>query len=301
MKYNTERLKGSITPIITPFDEKLAVDYDTLTKLVNWQIEQGAHGISVAGTTGEPSALSISERELIMETAAKAVAGRVPFTPGTGSANLDETLYLTKRAQALGADAVLVICPYYSRPNQQGIYDWYKTVADSVDIPVILYNIPARSLVNIEPKTMARLVKDCKNIIGVKEANKDFEHINHVIHTCGREFLVYSGIELLCYPVMAIGGAGHINVTANILPKESIALWDYWKAKKIDKLVDLHYNMLPVNEVLFVETNPGPVKAAMKMMGLIPCDRTRPPLSALTEASKEKIKQALVQYGLLKA
>lgn len=301
MKYNTARLKGSITPIITPFDEQLQVDYVTLTKLVDWQIEQGAQGISVTGTTGEPSALSIEEREKVMETAMKAVAGRVPFTPATGSANMDETLYLTKCAEKLGADAVLVICPYYSRPSQQGIYNWYKTVADSVNIPVILYNIPARSGVNIEPMTMKRLAADCQNIVGVKEANKDFEHINHVIYTCGPDFLVYSGIELLCYPLLAIGGSGHINVTANILPKESVALWDYWKARELDKLMELHYKMMPINEVLFVETNPGPIKAALKMLGLIPSDLTRPPLNAVSDASKKKIKQALIDYGLLKA
>lgn len=299
MNKNFEKLKGSVTPIITPFDEQLKVDTATLTSLINWQIEQGAHGISVTGTTGEPSALSIDERELVMVVASEAVGGRVPFIPATGSANIEETLYLTKRAQAMNADAVLVICPYYSRPSQQGLYDWYKTVADSVSIPVILYNIPARSCVNIEPKLMARLAGDCKNIIGVKEANKDFEHINHVLKVCGRDFLVYSGIELLCYPMLAIGGAGHINVTANIVPQESVALYELWKSGEVEKLIDLHYKMMPLNEALFVETNPGPVKAAMKMLGLIPSDRTRQPLSPLSAQAVEKVRQTLVEYGLL--
>ncbi|MED4917749.1 4-hydroxy-tetrahydrodipicolinate synthase, partial [Geobacillus thermodenitrificans] len=203
-----ERLRGSIAPVVTPFDEEGNVDLTTLTSLIDWHIKSGTHGISVTGTSGEPSSLTLDERKQVMETAKKAVAGRVPFVPGTGSTNHAETIELTKFAQEIGADAAMVIVPYYNRPSQQALYKHFKAVAESVDIPIIVYNIPGRTAVNLEVKTLARLVEDCPNIIGVKESNKDFEHVNRVLWHCGRDFLLFSGIELLCYPMLAIGGAG---------------------------------------------------------------------------------------------
>ena len=229
------RLRGSISPVITPFDENLEVEVDALKNLVNWHIESGSHGISITGTTGEPSSLTIAERELVMETAIKAANSRVPVAPGTGSANQKETLHLTKRAQEMGAAAALVIVPYYNKPNQQALYNHFKTVANSVDIPIIVYNIPGRTGTNLEVNTLARLAEDCDNIIGVKESNKDFEHVNRVLLNCGRDFLLYSGIELLCYPMLTIGGAGHISATANVAPKEVADIYNLWKEGDIEK------------------------------------------------------------------
>ena len=271
------RLRGSIAPIITPFDTEMEVDTGTLKSLIDWHIDSGSHGVSVCGTTGEPISLSIEEREQVMETAIRAARKRVPVMPGTGSANQKETLHLTKRAQEMGADAALVIVPYYNKPNQQALYNHFKTVANSVDIPIIVYNIPGRTGVNLEVKTLARLAEDCPNIIGVKESNKDFEHVNRVLLDCGRDFLLYSGIELLCYPMLAIGGAGHISATACVAPKEVADLYNYWKAGEVDKALDLHYKLMPLNDVLFKETNPGPLKAAMGMIGKIH-PAMRPPM-----------------------
>lgn len=293
-----KRLRGSVAPIITPFDEKMAIDTKALASLIEWHIASGTHAISVTGTTGEPSSLTIEERELVMETAIKAAAGRVPVVPGTGSTNHAETMHLTKRAQEMGADAALVIVPYYNRPNQQALYNHFKIVADSVDIPILIYNIPGRTATNLEVKTLARLAEDCQNIIGVKESNKDFEHVNRVLLHCGREFLLYSGIELLCYPMLAIGGAGHVSATANIAPKEVADLYNYWAAGEVDKAMDLHYKLMPLNDVLFKDTNPGPLKAAMGMMGKIN-PALRLPMGPPSEALQAEIRQTLVDYGLL--
>lgn len=293
-----QRLKGSIAPVITPFDSEGNIDFETMKKLIDWQIESGSHGISVTGTSGEPSSLTIEERKRVMETAKKAVNGRVPFIPATGSTNHAETLELTKFAQEIGADAAMVIVPYYNRPSQQALYKHFKAVADSVDIPIIIYNIPGRTAVNLEVRTMARLVEDCPNIIGAKESNKDFEHVNRVLLYCGRDFLLFSGIELLCYPMLAIGGAGSISATANVTPAKVAEMHNAWFEGDVERAQNLHFELMELNDILFIETNPGPVKAALGMMGKI-TPKLRLPLDLPSEEVQEKIRQTLVKYNLL--
>jgi len=282
--------------MVTPFRTDGSLDEAALVRLINWHLEQGTHGISVTGTTGEPSALTLAERERVMEVAAQAIGGRAPFVPGTGTNNLAETIHLTRVAERLGADAALVIVPYYNRPSQEGLYRYFRAVAESVQIPIIIYNIPGRTAVNMAPATMARLRRDCPNIVGVKESNKDFEHVSHVLHQCGRDFLVYSGIELLCYPMLTIGGAGHISATANILPKEVAALYDLVAEGRWQEAQDLHYHLLPLNEVLFVETNPGPLKYAMGLLGLI-SPTLRPPLCEPSPEHQARIRSVLKAYN----
>lgn len=264
-----ERLRGSISPVVTPFKEDGSIDEETFRSLINWHIESGSHGISVTGTSGEPSSLTIEERERVMEIAKETVNGRVPFVPGTGSTNHAETMRLTKHAQEIGADGALVIVPYYNKPSQHALYTHFKTIADAVDIPLILYNIPGRTAVNLEVDTIARLFEDCPNIIGAKESNKDFEHVNRVMLKCGRDFNLYSGIELLCYPMLAIGGAGHISATANVVPDRVAELYNAWNQGDLERALDLHYELMPLNDVLFKDTNPAPAKAALGMMGKI--------------------------------
>lgn len=293
-----QRLKGSISPIVTPFDANNQVDLQAMSSLIEWHMASGSHGISVTGTTGEPSSLTIQERELVMENAIKTVNKRVPVVPGTGSTNHEEALHLTKTAQEMGADAALVIVPYYNRPNQQALYNHFKIIADSVDIPIILYNIPGRTAVNLEVKTLARLAEDCKNIIGVKESNKDFEHVNRVLHSCGRDFNLYSGIELLCYPMLAIGGAGHVAATANVAPKEVAELYDSWAAGDVERAQELHYYLMTLNDVLFKDTNPVPLKTALGMMGRIN-PAVRLPLGPPSEALRQELQETLVQYGII--
>lgn len=290
-----QKIRGSIAPVVTPFKKDGSLDLETLTNLINWHIESGSHGISVTGTTGEPSSLTVEERVQVMEVAMKAVNGRVPFVPGTGSTNHDETLYLTKKAEELGVDGAMVIVPYYNKPSQHALYKHFKAVADSVNIPIIIYNIPGRTATNLEVKTLAKLSRDCPNIIGVKESNKDFEHINRVLLECGRDFLLYSGIELLCYPMLAIGGAGYISATANVLPKEVAEVYNAWMAGDIKRAQDLHYNLMPLNDVLFKDTNPAPLKAALGMIG-----RAEPllrlPMDLPTQELQDEIREVLKQY-----
>jgi 4-hydroxy-tetrahydrodipicolinate synthase len=291
------RLRGSIVPVVTPFRNN-TLDLEALSRLIDWQIASGSHGISVTGTTGEPSSLTLDERKLVIRTARQAVNGRVPFVPGTGSTNHAETLELSRYAQAQGADAILVIAPYYNRPSQEGLFRHFDAVAKGVDVPVILYNIPGRTAVNIEPDTLARLREANANIIGVKESNKDFEHINRVLHKLGRDFLVYSGIELLCFPVLAIGGAGYVSATGNLLPKEVAEVYNLVAAGKWQEAQDLHYRLLPLNDAIFLEINPVPVKTALGWMGKI-SPEVRLPLAPLSAANEAKLRGVCQQYGLV--
>lgn len=290
-------LKGSLVPIVTPF-HRGQFDESRFLQLIEWQIESGSHGLVIAGTTGEPSALSLEEREYLIEVAVKAVRKRVPVVAGTGTNNFAETLRLTKFARKAGADAALVVVPYYTRPSQEGLYRYFRGIADGVEIPILIYNIPGRTAVNMEPLTMAHLARDCGNIIGVKEANKDFEHINRVFHACGPSFLVYSGIELLCFPVLAIGGAGYVSATGNVLPREVARLYDLVGAGQWDAARELHYHLLPMNDALFLETNPVPAKTALGLMGKIDPE-VRLPLAPMSADNVERLKQVMAVYGLL--
>jgi 4-hydroxy-tetrahydrodipicolinate synthase len=297
---NPAQIRGSIAPVVTPFDQGGAVDLEALAGLIEWQIESGSHGISVHGSTGEPSTQSVEEREAVLETAARTVADRVPFFPGTGSTHLEETLRLTAKAAELGADAVLLITPYYSRPTQQGLFEWYSTIArEFPSLPMVVYNVPIRTAVDIAPETVARLRRAHDNIVGIKETTRDFEHGSHVLAQCGRDFLVYCGIELLCYPMLAIGGVGHLSCVANFAPKPCAELYDAFVAGDHERAVELHYELHPLVELAFLETNPGPVKWAMERLGVFSCGAVRPPLAQPSAASRERIAELLVQTGLL--
>jgi 4-hydroxy-tetrahydrodipicolinate synthase len=290
-------MKGSLVPLVTPFRQG-QVDEARFLELIAWQIESGSHGIVVAGTTGEPDALSLDEREGLIALAVKTVRKRVPVLAGTGTNNFAETLRLTKFAQRVGADAALVVCPYYIRPTQEGLYRHFRAIADAVELPIFLYNIPGRAAANLEPATIARLARDCRNIVGVKEANKDFEHVNRVLHLCGPKFQVYSGIELLCFPMLAIGGAGHVSATANLLPREVAQLYELTAAGKWDAARELHFRLLPLNDALFLETNPVPVKTALGLMGKIDPE-VRLPLAPMAPSHVQQLTAVLDQYGLL--
>jgi len=289
--------RGSIVPVVTPFKNG-ALDLDGLGRLIDWQIENGSHGISVTGTTGEPSSLTSEERKFVIKAAKEVVNGRVPFVPGTGSTNHSETLELTKYAEEIGADAVLLITPYYNPPSQEGLFRHFDAVAKSTGLPVILYNIPGRTAVNLEIDTVARLKEANANLIGVKESNKDFEHINRLLHRMGRDFLIYSGIELLCFPILAIGGAGYVSATGNLMPREVANLYDLVAAGKWQEAQDLHYEMMPLNDAVFIEINPVPVKTALGLMGKI-SPEVRLPLAPLSQANHDKLCKVLEQYKLI--
>ncbi len=221
MAYRTDpaELRGSITPLVTPFTADGAVDHASLANLVRWQLAHGTHGISIGGSTSEPSSQTTEERLAAISTVVDTVGGQVPVIPGTGSARLDETLELTAAARDLGVDAALIISPYYARPTQEALYVWYKTVAENFpDLPIVAYNVPSRTAVDIAPATIARLYHDVGNFVGVKETTRDFEHFSRVLQLCGPDVVVWSGIELLCLPLLALGGAGFLSATSNIAP-----------------------------------------------------------------------------------
>jgi 4-hydroxy-tetrahydrodipicolinate synthase len=293
------RLHGSIAPLVTPFRGG-ALDEDALGALIEFQIGEGSHGLSVTGTTGEPSSLSQRERERVIAVAVEAIAGRVPLLAGVGSNNLEDTLALAHFAERVGADALLVIVPYYVRPSQEGLYRFFRAVADATSLPVVLYNIPGRTAQNLEPDTMARLRRDAPNIVGVKEANPNLEQVSRDLAACGRDFLVFSGIEALCLPMLALGGAGHVSATANVAPRAVAELYDLTQAGRWDEARDLHYRLLPLNEALFWETNPVPVKAALALMGRIDPE-VRLPLAPLAPATERRLAAVLAAFGLIEA
>ncbi len=287
---------GSIVPLVTPFRDG-QLDEAGLAALVEWQIESGSHGVGVTGTTGEPAALTMDERKRVIHVAVEAAAGRVPVFAGTGSPNHAETLELTRYAETVGASAALVITPAYMRPSQEGLFQHFRAVAQATALPVVLYNIPGRTAVNLEIDTVARLRDACPNIIGVKESNKDFEHITRLLGKLGRDFLVYSGIELLCFPLLAIGGAGYVSATGNVLPREVARLWDLVQADHWREAQDLHYWLMAMNDAVFFETNPVPMKTALGLMGRV-SPEVRLPLAPLSEANLARLKAVMAQYSL---
>jgi 4-hydroxy-tetrahydrodipicolinate synthase len=285
---------GAITPLITPFLDDGSLDLDSIKQLVDWQLERGSHGISVGGSTGEPTSQSTAERLQVMRATAKAIDGRVPFVPGTGTARMDETLELTAEAERLGAAAALVVTPYYGRPQQQGLFNWYSTVAaEFPNLPIIVYNVPIRAAVDIAPSTVGRLRRAHENIVGIKETTRDFEHVSYVLSECGTDFIALSGIELLCYSMLCLGGKGHLSCVANFAPEPVAELYEAFVIGDHSRAQALHYDLHPLVDAAFLETNPAPAKWVMHELGLLPSPHARAPLAPLSHASQERIRSLL--------
>ncbi len=290
--------KGSIVAIVTPFKNGL-VDEQKLQELVEFHIESGTNAILPCGTTGESPTLSPKEHEKVIEICIKASNKRILILAGTGSNSTAEAIELTKHAAQAGADASLQVTPYYNKPMQEGLYQHFKAVAESVNIPIMLYNIAGRTARNIEPETIARLAKDCKNIIGVKEASGSLDQTSAIKALCPKDFLIFSGDDALTLPTMAVGGSGVVSVIANILPKETASLCAAMEKGDLKTAQELHYKLLPLVKAMFVETNPAPIKTAMGILGMC-SDELRLPLSPMATSNVDKLKTALKNYGLLK-
>jgi 4-hydroxy-tetrahydrodipicolinate synthase len=276
-------VRGSIAPIVTPFTTTGEVDHAGIADLVRWQLAAGSHGISIGGSTGEPSAQTVAERIAAMRTVAEVVGDQVPFVPGTGSAKLDETLELTQAAVDLGADLALVITPYYSRPTQEGLFRWYSAVASTFpSMPIVVYNVPIRTAVDVAPETVARLRRAHNNVVGIKETTKEFEHFSRVFHVCGRDVLMWSGIELLCLPLLTLGGIGFVSAVANIAPAAVARMYEAWVGGEHAEALDLHYGLHPLVDLMFVETNPAPIKHVLARGGLIASAHVREPLAEVS-------------------
>ncbi|MBP7162067.1 MAG: 4-hydroxy-tetrahydrodipicolinate synthase [Candidatus Omnitrophica bacterium] len=292
-------ISGSIVALVTPFKNG-KVDEKKLTELVDFQIHNGTNGIVPCGTTGESPTLSYEEHNRVIEICIKAAERRVPVIAGTGSNSTAEAVELTRHAAEAGADAVLIVSPYYNKPTQKGLYAHFKTIATAVDIPIILYNIPGRAACNIEPATIAQLAQDCKTIIGVKEASRSLAQMQDIKRLCPEEFLLLSGDDALLLPVLSIGGKGVISVAANIVPQDIVQIITAYADGHVKKAQDMSYRLLPLVQALFLETNPIPVKTAMGLMGLC-SDELRLPLSPMSDSNKDKLKNVLKDFNLIKS
>jgi len=289
--------KGSIVAIVTPFHNG-KVDEKKLRELIEFQIKNGSSGIVPCGTTGESATLTFDEHEKVIEVTIEQVNKRVPVIAGTGSNSTEEAIMLTKQAASSGADASLQVSPYYNRPTQAGLYRHFKAVAQSVKIPIILYNIAGRTGVNIEPETIANLARDCKNIVAVKEASGSLDQMSRIKALSPSSFQLISGDDSLTLPVLSIGGIGIISVVANIVPRDVADLVSAFEKGNIKKAQSLHYKLLPLIKACFIETNPIPVKTAMGLLGLCEPD-LRLPMCEMSENNLGKLKKALKDYGLL--
>ena len=288
---------GSMVALVTPFRNG-RVDVPRLKGLVDWHVRQGTDGLVPCGTTGESATLSHEEHEQVIEVVIQQARGRIPVIPGTGSNNTAEAIRLTRHAERAGADAALLIAPYYNRPTQEGLYRHFKAIDEAVHLPLILYNIASRTGVNIEPETFARL-SALKNIAGVKEASGSLEQMARIKQLCGDRFALIAGDDALTLPVLAIGGTGVISVVANILPKPVAHMVRAFERGRVAEARALHYHLLAITKAMFLETNPIPVKTAMGLMGLLEPE-LRLPLCPMTAANHEKLVAVLRQYTLLK-
>jgi len=289
-------IHGSIVAIVTPFRDD-AVDYGRLEELIEFHMDSGTHGIVPVGTTGESPTLSHAEHEKVIKFTVETVRGRVPVVAGTGSNSTKEALRLTKFAEQAGADAALVVTPYYNKPTQEGICRHFRTIADETSLPLILYNVPGRTVVNIEPETVQRLFCDCENVIGIKEASGSLEQASRIIYLCGEDLVLLSGDDAVNYPLLTVGAKGFISVTANIAPADVAEMYNSFAKGEIERAKELHYRLFPLNSVLFVESNPIPVKAALAVMGKI-SPEIRAPLYELSGENLEKLERELKSYGL---
>ena len=289
-------LKGAITAIVTPFKNG-AFDEEAYRQLIEFQIQGGIHGIVPCGTTGESATLSHVEHKRVVETCIDQVKKRVPVIAGTGSNNTAEALELTKHAQTAGADYALMITPYYNKPTQEGLYRHYKTICDQTKIPIVVYNVPSRTSVNLLPETVARLA-EFPNIVGIKEATGDLKQCAKVVQLCGDNIALISGDDFTVLPLLSIGGQGVISVVSNVVPGDMAGMCNAFFAGNLGEARKFHYKMWPLMEAMFYETNPAPAKTALKMLGKI-TGEVRQPLCPMSTANEDKLRQVMQKYGLI--
>jgi 4-hydroxy-tetrahydrodipicolinate synthase len=287
---------GSIVALVTPFRDG-QVDWEKLESLVEFHVEKGTNGIVACGTTGESATLTHQEHKEVVKTVVKAARKRLPVIAGTGSNSTAEAVELTRDAEASGADGALLISPYYNRPTQEGIYQHYRKVASSVGIPLIVYNIPARTGSKIEPETLARL-SEIKNVAGVKEATGSVDQAIDVMRLCGDRLAVYSGEDSLTFSLMALGGKGVVSTVANVTPREMSDLTNACLQGDWERGRELQFKLVPLIRAVFVETNPIPVKTALHLMGRCGPD-LRLPLTPMSEGGLKVLKKAMADFGLV--
>lgn len=287
---------GSLVAIVTPFKNG-KLDERALGDLIEWQITSGTHGIVPCGTTGESATLTHAEHDRVVAFTVEVVRRRVPVVAGTGSNSTEEAIALTKHAKAAGVDGALLITPYYNKPTQEGLFLHYKAVAEAVDLPLVVYNIPGRTGVNMMPATIARLTI-CPTVVAIKEGSGSVQQASEIIQLCGDRLTVLAGDDALTLPMMAVGGKGVITVTANLLPAKMAQLVNAFRDGRLEAARAMHYELYPLFTALFYETNPIPVKEALHLMGKI-APEIRLPLCPMGNENKAKLLAVLKAVGLV--
>jgi len=289
--------KGSLVALITPMREDGSIDEKAYAELVDWQIKEGTHGLVPVGTTGESPTLSHEEHKRVVEICIAVAKGRVPVIAGAGSNSTEEAIDLTRHAKEAGAAAALIVTPYYNKPTQEGMYLHFTAIADAVDLPIIIYNIPPRSVVDMTPETMGRLAKH-RNIVGVKDATANLTRPLHQRRTCGEEFCQLSGEDHTALAFNAAGGVGCISVTANVAPRLCSEMQTAWMEGRLGPAMEIQNRLVPLHDALFTETSPAPVKYAASLLGKTN-ERCRLPLAPIMESTRTKVRAAMTGVGLL--
>lgn len=288
---------GSGVAIVTPFKEDLSIDFENFEKLINFQVENGTDAIIVCGTTGEASTLSHEEHLEVVKFCVEKVAKRVPVIAGTGKNSTKDTIELSKECENLGVDGLLIVTPYYNKATQKGLINHYTKIAESTELPIILYNVPSRTSLNMEPKTVFELSK-VKNIIGVKEASGDISQVAEIAGLCDKDFAIYSGNDDQILPVMSLGAKGVISVMANIIPKDTHDIVQAFLDGNVDESRKLQLKVIPLTKALFCELNPIPIKMAVELIGY-GSSYLREPLTNIEDDNLKKLKSAMKDYSIL--
>ncbi len=292
-----DKLQGSIPPLITPFRNG-DVDYSGYARLIEFQIERGTHGILVNGTTAEPSTLTVAERNRLISVAVETVDGRVPIVAATGSQSLLETRELTDHAVAQGVDALLVVTPYYIRPPQRGLVEYYLDIASRHETPWMIYHIPGRTAVSVTLDTVSKIKARSPHFVGMKHAVNDLGFVSECLHELGHDFRIFVGLEELSFPMMAIGACGLMNAVGNLRPEVLVALCDAVKSGDLERGRQLHEQLLEINQAIFFDTNPIPIKYMMRKLGIIEANEHRLPMVPATPELEQRLDAVLERAGL---
>ncbi len=298
IKLAPEFLRGSYTPVITPFRDG-KVDLGKFAALVERQVRDGSHGLVVTGTTAEPSSLTIDERNELAKVAVATVAKRIPVVAATGSQSLAETTELTARAEKAGVDALLIVTPYYIKPPQRGLIEYFVEIGKRTELPLMIYHIPGRAAVSVTPVTVARVAERLTNLVGLKHAVNDLDFLTETLALLGKDFRVFCGLEALSLPMLVIGAAGLMNAVGNLVPTRIAELCNAVEQGDISEARRLHFELFELNQAIFLDTNPIPLKYMMWRLGLLDSAELRLPLVQLMEESAQKLDQVLHRAGLL--
>ena len=300
MKLEEKFLRGSYPPVVTPFRSG-KVDFDKCAELVERQAREGSHGILVTGTTAEPSSLTLDERAELLKVAVETIAGRIPVVAATGSQSFAETVELTARAEKAGADALLVVTPYYIKPPQNGLVEYFVEIGKRTDLPLLIYHIPGRAAVSVQPVTVSKIAERLPNLVGVKHAVNDLEFLTEVLARLGMDFRIFCGLEALSLPMLTVGASGLMNAVGNLAPARVAAMCEAVERGDLKEARRLHFELFELNQAIFLDTNPIPLKYMMMRLGLLEASEVRLPLVPLDEERGRRLDEVLRRAGLLQS